>query len=128
MSEQLEIIDNLKKVRLLLKALIEDEGSKSTGVEEPYEFIFGIGSEGLSPIEMKLRGLKRGDELTFETAKDKWRELFGHLHSPSLPGLEKNSQIALKISVEDVGPAEQREIVQAMSGATTCGSDCCSHH
>lgn len=128
MSEQLESVDNLRKVKLLIKASKKDGGSEGSHAGEPYEFIFGIGSGGLSLVEMELQGLRQGGKVTLEVTQENLGEFFGHLQPPSLPELEKGARLSVTMIVEEVARAGQREIVQAMSDTAACGSDCCSHH
>lgn len=128
MIEQSQRIDNLKKVTLMLELVRHGEASSEKSGSDAYEFIFGIGIGGLSPIEMELQGRNQGERFTMSIKDNEWPGLFGHLKAPDFSNSIGNADIDLTIFVKGVEPAEQREIIQAMSAASACGEDCCSGH
>ncbi len=128
MTEQAQRIDNLKKVTLMLELVKHGEASPEKAVSDSYEFIFGIGSGGLSPIEMELQGRNQGERFTMSIKENEWTGLFGHLKAPDFSGPIGDADLDLTIFVKGVEPAEQKEIIQAMSAASACGADCCSGH
>jgi hypothetical protein len=128
MAEESQRIETLKKVTLMLELVGRGAASPEKAVSDAYEFIFGIGSGGLSPIEMALEGRNQGDRFTMSSKKNEWPGLFGHLTAPAFSSPVKDADTDLKIHVTRVEPAEQREIIQAMSATAACGADCCSGH
>lgn len=128
MTEQSKSIDNLKKVTLMLELVKHGEASPEKTVSDAYEFIFGIGSGGLSPIEMELQGRNQGERFIMSIKENEWPGVFGHLKAPDFSGPIEDADIDLTIFVKGVEPAEQKEIIQAMSAASACGADCCSGH
>jgi hypothetical protein len=114
----MEKIDHLKKVSLLLEA-----ESQTT----PLEFIFGIGSEGLAPLEFELAGKKEGDTLALQLRGKDLTETFEHLMIPALDSLEGRESFVLKVRVERVSPADQKEVIKAMAEIASCGDHCCGH-
>jgi len=114
----MEKIDHLKKVSLLLEV-----ESQTT----PLEFIFGIGPEGLSPLEFELAEKKEGDTLALPLSGAEIPETFQHLMIPALSSLEGRESFVLKIRVDSVSPADQKEVVKAMAEIASCGDHCCAH-
>lgn len=128
MSKEETAVAHLHKVLLRIDVPARTGGSGPEGAPVPYDFVFGIGSEGLSPLEMALEGKRPGEEVQVEVPPEGPGALFGHLAPPPAlvqphPGPER-----LRVAVEQVERAEEREVVRAMSEAAACGSDCCGHH
>jgi hypothetical protein len=114
----MEKIDHLRKVSLLL-----DEGGQAT----PFEFIFGIGPEGLSPFEFELAGKKEGDVVALQMRGEDVPHTFQHLMFPELDKFERKESFLLKAHVEKVSPADQKEVIKAMAEMASCGEHCCGH-
>lgn len=114
----MEKIENLKKVSLLLEV-----GNRAT----PFEFIFGIGTEGLSPFEFELAGKKVGDVVALQLRGEEVPHTFQHLMIPALDRLEGKDSFLLKVRVEKVSPADQKEVIKAMAEIASCGDHCCGH-
>ncbi|MFZ7126766.1 MAG: hypothetical protein ACOWWM_11500 [Desulfobacterales bacterium] len=128
-------IDMFQKILLSLEAGADSKRLDLQPGPVGFSFIFGIGSRGLAPIEYELNGLSPGAERTFPLDALQLHSFFGHLARPVLavfPALETAGDFTLKIRVQHVSPAGQREIIQAMAvSAGGCGSggDCgCGCH
>jgi hypothetical protein len=92
----------------------------------PFDFIFGIGAEGLSPFERELSGKEIGFEREFSLTRNELSGLFDHL-MPPLFLHDIPQAFTLKIRVVHVAQADQREIIKAMAEASSCGTHCCGH-
>ena len=101
-------------------------------IEHPdFEFIFGIGSGGLTPFEYELADLDAGDNLNLQLRSADTQRFFEHLY-PSVRGLFLDcSELFLNVRVTAIGPAEGREIIKAMADMTArseggggCGGGC----
>jgi hypothetical protein len=114
----MEKIDHLKKVSLLLEV-----GGQTTALE----FVFGIGPEGLSPIEFELAEKKEGDAVALQLSGGDVADTFQHLMIPALASLEGRESCVLKVRVEHVRPADQKEVIKAMAEIASCGDHCCGH-
>jgi hypothetical protein len=114
----MEKIENLKKVSLALMT-----GSQET----PFQFIFGIGTDGLSPFEFELAGKKEGDILELQLGREAVTEVFQHLPIPPLQVPQEGERFHLKVRVEKVSPADRKEIIKAMAEMASCGDHCCGH-
>ena len=92
-------------------------------------FIFGIGTTGLSPLEVNLAGKRIGDTVALSLGPNRVPALAEHLcrHMPQIPG--GNDPVYLQIRVEDIQEADNREIVRAMAEMNECGEGCsCGCH
>lgn len=118
-------IENLKKVGLSTEAGTSPERMDLTPNPLDWEFIFGIGQEGLTPFEYELAGKGEGDEVIVRLEKGRVDALFGHL-CRNLPPLGASSgTLFIKSRVTRVAPAESREVVRAMAESAACGEGCC---
>ena len=126
MDREEEKVNSLKKIGLQVDWLPGPGASRGDAAPESFSFVFGVGSEGLSPLEMRLQGLAAGETVTVPVPAEGPALLFGHLAFPAaLGGAAAGGE--LRITVTGVAPAEQREIIQAMAEGAACGSDCCGH-
>ncbi len=118
--------DHLKWIELGIRT-VEKGGAPGRGeTAAPFSFIFGVGTEGLSPLEMSLQGRRVGDVVAATIPAEGVEHVFGHLAPP--PAVRKlGPGDELRITVHGVAPAGQREIIQAMAEIAACGSDCCGH-
>lgn len=128
-------IEPMKKICLALEAGPSVEKLDLLPKPVRFTFVFGVASRGLAPIEYELNGKVPGDELILSLSSLRFRRLFEHL-SPAVlevfPILHKQDFFVLKIRVEQVTGAGQREIIRAMAAATegcNAGGDCgCGCH
>lgn len=112
-----ETIAYLKKVTLVMDW---------DGHQVPYEFIFGIGNEGLSPFEFNLAGKGVGHEGEYHLKRAELNGLFQHL-TPPVFLYDVPDSFTMKVRVVEIGEADQREVIKAMAEASGCGSHCCGH-
>ena len=114
-------IDQLKKVRL------EIQLAERT---VPFDFIFGIASDGMCPFEFELLHKTVGDRLHLSVPQTEAPRTFAHLHLPLCTALslsEMPQAFDLDIIVAAVTDAEPREVVRAMAQvaeAAGCGGNC----
>ena len=91
-----------------------------------FEFIFGLGKEGLTPFEYELAGKREGDEVTLRLDQGDSHKTFEHLCQPFHHHLsEQPGSFYLKTQVVKVAQAENREVIKAMAGIGSCGDHCC---
>ena len=117
MQQNDSAIGYLKKVSVVMRW---------DGESYPYDFVFGIGVDGLSPFEFDLSGKGVGHESAYDLKRDELGRLFQHLTPP--PFLcDTPEAFTLRVRVIGVGPADQRDVIKAMADASSCGSHCCGH-
>jgi hypothetical protein len=125
MNEQEKTIGSLMKISLLLEAGTGAHQTDLTAEPIPFEFIFGAGSQGLSPFEFELAGKKEGDKLSIPLRPGELSGLFQHLLVPFPPIPEDMSAFFLKVQIVKVTEAEPKEVIKAMAEAAACGDHCC---
>lgn len=128
-----ETVEGLKKIDVTVSAGSEPGTSDLTGGPAAMSFVFGVGSEGLTPFEYSLAGKRPGDEVQVFVAPGSVGEVFCHLNSELPPIAKKDAPFYVTARVDGVAPADSREVVQAMArisqcgGADGCGCGCGSH-
>ena len=125
------VIKPMMKVNLTFRAGVTPD-EMNIPLEHPdFEFVFGIGSGGLTPFEYELADLDAGDHIDIQLRDRDTHRFFEHLY-PSVRGLFLDrSELFLNVRVTTVGPAEGREIIKAMAEMTArseggggCGGGC----
>ncbi len=124
-----EQISNLKKVTLNYSAGTRNGLDDLVPEFSTLDFIFGIGSEGLTPFEYEIVDRNEGDTITLSLSSDALCNTFEHLQLPELEIPEGQDQVYLKFEVVKVAPADNREVIKAMAEINACGGsglcDCC---
>jgi len=118
-------IESLKKTTLSIEAGTTPDTMDLTSEPLPFEFIFGVGKEGLTPFECELADKTEGDVVSFQVDPGKRCETFEHIAIPfpDVPG--HLTSFYLKTQVVSVTPAGSREVVKAMAQVASCGDGCC---
>ena len=112
------IIKPMMKVNLSFMAGITPD-EMTIPLEHPdFEFIFGIGSGGLTPFEYELADMDTGDSIDIKLQSTDTQRFFEHLY-PSVRGLFLDrSELFLNVRITDIATAESREIIKAMAEMT----------
>jgi hypothetical protein len=130
MTEQPLDVDILKNVTLTIQAGNTPDFMDVVSEPLSYQFIFGLGVNGLSPFEAKLSHRKIGEEVTVGLDR---KELHYSLHHHDFPfsfSIEGHDPLYMKIRVIDVSEADQREVIRGLANQTSCHDcDCgCGGH
>jgi hypothetical protein len=119
----------LKKVSLVLGNR-SIKGDERAAGKRHYDFIYGIGSDGITPFEKVLFGKYPGDQIQLKLEAGPPTEIFGHLTCSIADMLNHIWPEHLDISIASVEPVGNRELVKAMAqtsgclGGCECGCDC----
>jgi hypothetical protein len=129
MSE-LPTVAPLTKVTLKLAVSSDAPTSGASRSDVDFSFIYGIGTQGLSGLEMDLMGKHPGDRMHFHVSKAQMDDFFEHLCQPLLKALETNPPFDLDLTIQEVSPVSERELIKAMAqtggdGGCGCGCDSC---
>ena len=125
MGNNSNIAGPLKKIKLNFTAGTAPDLTDLPVVPEPLEFIFGIGTEGLTPFECALDGKQSGDQGTIEIHKDEMDDIFGHIIPCTYLFPVNAAQFFMHYHIIDVTDASSREIIKSMAGvAGGCGDGC----
>ncbi|MFW5635769.1 MAG: hypothetical protein ACOC3A_03860 [Thermodesulfobacteriota bacterium] len=125
-----QTVGSLKKISLSLQAGSGSDKEDIISAPLFLEIIFGIGQEGLTPLEYVLSEKSQGDTVQVVLKREEIPRFFDHnlpfeLVNPKFP-----DTIHVRIRIEDIGPAEGREVVQAMAalaGDCACSCGCGGH-
>jgi hypothetical protein len=123
-------IENLKKITLGLKAGKTPEKMDLALENGEFEFIFGLGPEGMSPFEYELLDKTEGEEVLIGLKKDEMNMFFEHLRLPVMNLFENRSHVFLTFKINRIDLAHNREIVKALADiaghgkGSECGCGC----
>ncbi len=135
MNENKTKIENLTKVTLGIEAGTSSDNNALMPKSFPFEFIFGLGKEGLTPFECELADKAEGDEIFLNLTHAHLPKTFEHICFP-FHQLSGQADVSfLKARVLKVIPAENREVIKALAqmaacdhGDGGCGDSCCHFH
>jgi hypothetical protein len=116
MTTNASTIENLMKVSLSVK--IVDNAS-----DTPFVFIYGVGSQGITPFEKALFGKRIGDQVRFDISPTDYYETVGHLDLPLLKHTGIMQPISLQVTINAIDKATDQEVVKAMAAGGSC-DDC----
>jgi len=123
-------IQHLKKVHLAVLAGSEPGDCSLTASPMTFEFLYGIGAEGLEPFEMVLSGKCPGENVELTVTAEDASVFFGRFLGSirHLLGLHLfPATLSLLITVMAVTDADNREVVKALArsaGHGGCGGSC----
>ncbi|WP_419656465.1 hypothetical protein Dvar_55590 [Desulfosarcina variabilis str. Montpellier] len=123
MTTPASTVDNLSKISLTIK----DEDNLSSS---PFEFIYGVGAEGITLFEKALFGKGVGDQVQFDISPADYCETIGHLELPLFKQTGIMKPISLQVTIDAISKATDHEVVKAMAAGGSC-SDCgcgCGNH
>jgi hypothetical protein len=124
-------VENLKKITLSMAAGTSPDDMNLTPAPFSFEFIFGVGQQGLTPFEYALADKTEGDEIVLDINPNEIEQVFEHLALPIRCRLKETQRFFLKACIENISPADSRAIVKAMAGTAECGEGCdcgCGSH
>ncbi len=123
-------VQPLKKVALSLLAGDEPGKFNLRGSPVALEFVYGVASDGLCPLEAALNEKHAGDILDLRVRTADAHEFFGHIYHSMRQALGLQimpETICLKIEVTAVIEADDREVVRSVARALAhggCGGSC----
>jgi hypothetical protein len=123
----MEKIAPLKKVTLSMEAGTTPESMDLTHQPSLFEFIYGLGTRGLTPIEFHLADKTVEDEIRLQINGEEIPQFFQHLIPPPIKIPEDVDVLYLRFRVMEIISAEQREVIKALAEIADCGDDCCGH-
>jgi hypothetical protein len=127
MNEEIKI-ENLKKISMSFEAGTSEKEMDLISVPVFFEFIYGIGKEGLVPFENEIYGKKEGDITGFAIPINDIDRFFAHIPFPIWKIFKKPEKLFIKMKVEKIISADGSEVVKAISEIVegcSCGCGCC---
>ena len=127
MEAQCGKVEKLKKVSLSIEAGTRPDHMDLISSPLSLEFVFGLGVEGLSPLEFELSDRSVGETFVLSLDRGRLNGLFGHIPVHLPVAGDEEGRLYLRIRVEGVTAADEMEIIRAMAENASCGGDCCGH-
>ena len=118
-------VKNLKKITLSIQAGTSQDTLDLTLKYPEIEFIFGLGPEGMTPFEYELVDRAEGESVLLHLKKEDFYRFFEHLNPPLTDLFDDRADVYLKVNIDAVAPAENREIVKAMAALAAHGGAGC---
>ena len=117
-------VENLKKITLKIEAGTSPQ-IMDLDLDNPhFEFIFGLGPEGMSPFEYELVDKTAGQEVLLHLKNEMMPAFFEHLHLPIINLFKERDELFLQVKIQKVSPADHREVVKAMADMVAHGHGC----
>ncbi len=117
-------IGPLTKISLSIDVLTIEPDSQPIRTGALFEFVYGIGTQGLSAFEKKLHGLEPGSRTKIRIANIDVQSYFEHLRGPLLDTLKIYPPFDMNIEVRSVSPTTDRELVHALADKNVDGCAC----
>lgn len=117
-------VDSLKKIELLLEAGTGPNEMDLTSQPLKKTFIFGIGSDGLTPFECELENKSPGDEIIIDVERSQILSRFGSMAQFIVDNVETSDSFYLRVEIVNIESPENREIVEAMAENLKHGDGC----
>ena len=117
-------VENLKKVTLRIEAGTNADHMDLTLEALEFEFIFGIGPDGMCPFEYELVNKKEGDIVLLHIKEEEIHPFKGHLKLPFLDLLDENNSIYVKAKIVKIEQPDSKEVVKALAESTSHAGDC----
>ena len=127
MDQKEKSIKTLDKIHLLLEAGTGPETMNVTDGPQDFQFIFGLGTSGLTPFEFHLADNKEEEMITFEIKVKEMNEIFQHLSPLLLKIPDKEEFLFLKIKILEVTKADPKEVIKTMAEIAACVDRFCGH-
>jgi len=125
MKENEKRIGPLKKIAVTFEI---ESSSRAEGTDlKPYffEFIFGLSSGGLAPLENQLFEKEVGEEIPLNLHQSQIKDFFGHLNPHLNDFRDDEGACLLRVRVEKISSADPREIIRELASLVGCGDHCC---
>ena len=125
MNEPKEKVGPLKKIHLSIEAGKTLDSMDLTPSPIRFDFIFGLGSGGLTPFEYELAEKEVGETIALSLQRDRIPDMFEHLwpYLPAFPGDAKT--LYLRVHLIGLSPANQREVIKALAESAESGDHSC---
>ncbi|MDX9786490.1 MAG: hypothetical protein RBT11_06930 [Desulfobacterales bacterium] len=124
-------VEHLNKVSLLIQAGTSPERMDIAPIPLAYDFVFGVGSQGMTPFECTLANKPLEEEFVIHLEKKSVADFFEHIRLPLGDLFDQRHEAYLKIRIADASPADDRTIVKQMAqlaahggGGCDCGCGC----
>ena len=130
MSDAMIVTDNLNKISISIEAGTSYGKTDLTPSPLSSEFIFGIGTQGLTDFEYEIAGKEEGDIVSLSIKNNEINHHFQHISAywPLFP--QSQETIYLMIRLVKISKAKPVDVMKALAAMTeSCACDCgCDGH
>jgi hypothetical protein len=120
-------VENLKQITLSIQAGTSKDTMELTPMYPKIEFIFGLGSQGMTPFEYELVGKAEGERVLLHLSNENYYRFFEHLNPFLMDLFKGRHDVYIEVTIDAVTPADNRNIVKAMADMAAhsgIGCDC----
>ena len=128
-------IKPLTKVSLLLGTFWDDQNEPQSPANIKFDFIYGIGTEGLTAFEKDIHGMAIGHQIDIRVSPGQMQSYFEHLTPPLIEAVDIRPPFVLRVEIQSLAPATDRELIHALAnknagwgGGCDCGCGGCGGH
>ena len=127
MSPDKDVIGYMKKISVTLETGTSPDNMDLSEHPFSFQFIYGVGAEGVSLFEKALFEKQPGDKSLLQVDPRQAGEIFGHLKQFLINFLPMTAPFYLQTTITTIEAADNREIVEAIAkgtGSSDCGCGC----
>ena len=117
-------VETLTKVTLYLEAGTTANDMNLSLPSAEFEFIVGLGPNGMCPFEYQLANKAVGDKISMPLEKEEAHLMLEHLHLPIMRLFEDHDLLYLKIQILKIVQPDSREVVKALADLASHGHGC----
>jgi hypothetical protein len=122
---RMQTVEPMQKVIVAMSAGRGPEDEPYPLSEARAEFVYGIGTGGMTPFEYLLAGRAQGDRVHFWLERSDQQRFFAHLPPPALFPAAGHERVYVTARIERIEKAQSREIIKAMAEAAAQGGEGC---
>lgn len=127
MDTNTDVIGYMKKITVALETGTSPDNMDLSEAPFSFQFIYGVGAEGVCLFEKALFEKQSGEEILLEVVPHQTGEIFGHLKQALINILPMATPFYLKSTITAIETADNRELVKAIAkgtGSSNCGCGC----
>jgi hypothetical protein len=119
-------VGNMKKITVAMETGTSPETMDLSKQPVSFQFVYGVGTEGLCLFEKALFGKRPDDEILLQVDPQQIGDMFGHLRQSLKSILPFGTPFYLKTRVTVVETANDRELIRAIAegSGSGCGDGC----
>ena len=127
MNTNTDVIDYMKKITVSMETGTSPDSMDLCQQPFIFQFIYGVGSEGVCLFEKALYEKRSGEEILLQVDPYQTGDVFGHLKQSLITFLPMAKPFYLKSTITAIEAANNQEIVRAIAkgtGSSDCGCGC----
>jgi hypothetical protein len=114
-------VEPFKKIALGFRAGSEADAMNPEPPGSDFTFVYGIGTDGLTPFEYLLAGKRERDDISFRVTRSEAAHFFGHILPAAAAFFANQDDVFFRVKIARIQTAEPREVIRAMADMTSHG-------